>query len=151
MEAYAGRGQIHANWELSLTSILIILLRCEPSHPLDLWNEFKTTLTDDLPRKLAHRGLVSGLTREACEDYGLFLLQMRLQRMDKTMTDIGLPSCTSDTPLIHPFHPNLEAAIEDLKGGHLERCVFILRPTIYTSITMFGQELCNQRVSFRRG
>ncbi|KAN0126353.1 hypothetical protein V8E53_015142 [Lactarius tabidus] len=52
------------------------------------------------------------------------------------MTDVGLPSCTSDTPLIHPFHPNLEAAIEDLKGGHLE------------SITMFGQELCNQRSAY---
>jgi hypothetical protein len=68
----------------------------------------------------------------------------------RTCGPITIIGCTSDTPLIHPFHPNLEAAIEDLKGGHLERCVFILRPTIYTNITMFGQELCNHRVSFRQ-
>ncbi|KAN0134156.1 hypothetical protein V8E53_008045 [Lactarius tabidus] len=39
----------------------------------------------------------------------------------RTCGPITIIGCTSDTPLIHPFHPNLEAAIEDLKGGHLER------------------------------
>jgi hypothetical protein len=57
------------------------------------------------------------------------------------------------TPLSsqHPFHPDLEAAIEDLKAAISKGASSFYRSAAYTSdnVSVFGQKIGNQRASFR--
>ena len=55
------------------------------------------------------------------------------------------------TPLItkHPFHPDLEAAIEDLKVAISKGAPFVLKFTLICAPNNLGQKTGNQRASFR--
>ena len=55
------------------------------------------------------------------------------------------------TPLItkHPFHPDLEAAIEDLKVAISKGAPFVLKFTLICAPNNLGQKTGNRRASFR--
>ena len=92
---------------------LAIVLGCEPSCPLELWNEFKHDLCDDLPRSLARQGL-SGVTQEAIYDYGLYLFQKRLLALDKSLPDVGLVDPNLDWTSVLRDHNSPTFSHDDL-------------------------------------
>lgn len=67
-----------------------IVANNQPSQPALLWDLFKTHLCDDLRRLLSHR-TTQTLSDDSIFDYGLHLIQTRLQQDDKTMDTVRLP------------------------------------------------------------
>jgi hypothetical protein len=63
----------------------------QPSRPAKLWDLFKVHLCIDLSHFLALQRL-DQINDEMVFDYGLHLLQTRLQRDDKMMVSVGLPN-----------------------------------------------------------
>jgi hypothetical protein len=58
----------------------LILMHCQPSRPNVLWNDFKTQLCEDLPRRLQHIiGNDADPAAEQIFDYGLFLIDEELR------------------------------------------------------------------------
>ena len=67
-----------------------ILLFCNPSRPLALWEEFRDSICDDLAHRLRRMGI-----NEPCEediyDYGLYLLNGILRQSGHSLQDFALP------------------------------------------------------------
>lgn len=83
----------------------IILLFSTPRDSLQLWNEFREHICDDLPRRLLRMGREDA-TEEEIYDYGLFLLNNILKESGHALSDFSLPlplqdwNLQSDNPLI---------------------------------------------------
>jgi len=56
---------------------ITILLYCEPSQPAVLWNEFKSSISEDLRPKLQAMGISNPTEIQIC-DYGLYVLNQML-------------------------------------------------------------------------
>lgn len=78
----------------------VILLNCEPSTPLELWEIFRNQICDDLKHKIQHERHIPpevnavSPTEEHIWDFGLFLLERILSKAGKALTDFGLPTWT---------------------------------------------------------
>lgn len=70
----------------------IILTTCEPAQPLNLWNQFKDSICDNLPFRLRTLGISH--TSADVHDYGLFLLDGILHETGHSVAEFGLPSAT---------------------------------------------------------
>ena len=74
-----------------LCSLFIIVVHdCNPMLPMDLWNEFKSFICDDLQQQLTCHGIPDA-SPDLIFDYGLYLIESTLQNdSNKTMKDIGM-------------------------------------------------------------
>lgn len=75
-----------------------ILHHCSPSHPEELWNRFKSSICDDLERKL-ERLNIPNRSEERIYDYGLFLIDGLLAPFSKSLKDypqMPTPEYTAD-------------------------------------------------------
>src|SRR6266404_186352 len=110
-EACLARGllQDDQEWKLTLDeavpvqtgtilrhTFLIILQDCFPSNPLELWEQYKPFLCDDLHRQLTwHR--IQDITTEKVHDYGLYLIAyMLVQENNISMNHVGMPAPVHD-------------------------------------------------------
>lgn len=80
-----------------LRALFVVILRdCSPAQPLTLWHDFKSFLCDDLERELLRRG-IRNPTLELVFDYGLYLIEQRLQwESSRTMKDVGMDAPVHD-------------------------------------------------------
>ena len=67
-----------------------ILLFCNPSQPLQLWQEFREHICDDLRHHLRRMG-INDPRQDDAYDYGLHLLNQILQQSGHTLQDFALP------------------------------------------------------------
>jgi hypothetical protein len=77
----------------------IIVLQCEPSDPLALWNEYKEDLSEDILHR--HRRDFSDVTiqyNEDVENETLLEIQHQLGAANKTMEEMHLPTPTPMAP-----------------------------------------------------
>ena len=82
---------MHTGWKLQQIFVTIVREN-QPAQPAELWEKFKTHLCDDLPHRLRHQSpQLADLTEDLIFDYGLFLIQVRLEKDDRTMRSVGLP------------------------------------------------------------
>ena len=91
----------------------------QPSRPAHLWDLFKTKLCDDLQCFLSHHN-AGTLSDVFIFDYGLYLIQMRLQREDKTMQTVGLPTPTHNwNALLSTNSSSLRTTFDPSEQGRL--------------------------------
>ena len=104
-EACLARGLLHDDGEWKrcleegkllqtgtvLRSLFVVIVRdCNPVLPMDLWNEFKSFICDDLQRQLTRLGIPDA-SPELTFDYGLYLIESTLQNdSNKSMKDVGM-------------------------------------------------------------
>ena len=69
------------------TLFATILNECHPSQPLDLWEQFKDHICNDLPWWLEHEYPNEQFTEDLIFDFGLFLLHQQLLKFEKTLAD----------------------------------------------------------------
>ena len=77
-----------------LRSLFVTALVYGPvAEPVALWDRFKQSICDDLPRFLARQpnAPAVGEDNDASLDYGLYLIHRMLADHQKTLTDYGLP------------------------------------------------------------
>ena len=70
-----------------------ILLHCTPAFPLDLWNQFKNNICDDLAYKISQKYPNDPQpSPELIYDYGLFLIDQQLMKSEKRLSEYeGMP------------------------------------------------------------
>jgi hypothetical protein len=83
-----------------------IITACTPASPEALWNEFRDVLCDDLERRMLREFPTKfptperGPSREEVHDYGLFLIESLMNKLDKTLADVpGMPMCQTNWSL----------------------------------------------------
>jgi hypothetical protein len=68
-----------------------IITACTPASPEALWNEFRDVLCDDLERRMLREFPTKfptperGPSREEVHDYGLFLIESLMNKLDKKL------------------------------------------------------------------
>lgn len=73
---------------------VVILLFCQPSEPLKLWNDFKEYLCEDIRHKIRQQNQDFSLPfNDNMFNKGLILIENKLMELNnKTLNDFGLPS-----------------------------------------------------------
>ncbi|KIL54493.1 hypothetical protein M378DRAFT_1055673 [Amanita muscaria Koide BX008] len=79
-----------------------ILIDCAPNNPLELWDQFKANICDDLQRTMVNNHIHPNPTEDEVYHYGLFLINKVLERHGKSVTDFGLPEPQGDWERVVP-------------------------------------------------
>jgi len=122
------------------TSQMIILLYCFPSHPSDLWDQFKEHICDDLHYHLQHQRGIQNPTEHQVYDFGLFLIDKIIYHAGKSLKDLqDMPHFTGDWEDIRGNHLVAEQ-LDYIQTTELEAC--IVRYIKYLNTYRGGGLLC---------
>ncbi|GBP02221.1 hypothetical protein EVAR_87047_1 [Eumeta japonica] len=82
-----------------------ILIFCQPSDPLELWNKFRDALCEDILNRMRNENQDMTLAyNDDIYNDGLIIIEDKIHEIsDKSLTDFGLPAAKRNNSLLDPL------------------------------------------------
>ena len=119
-----------------------ILMFCQPTDPLHLFNTFWPTWTDDITHQAEKKGIT--LTEEQKKTMVLVDIELRLDSFDKKLDDFSLPILTKEElSSVNVLTNNIPAVIRE----EIDYDINELKAKVFTNISTFTPE---QMIIFKK-
>ena len=111
-------GQMQTGYTLRMLFATIVF-HCNPTSPVELWDQFKHNICDDLMHKLTNLFPNRNILEEEVYDYGLHLIDHVLRNWGTQLSDIpGMPAIVGNWGVVvggnRLIHDQLDYNIEEL-------------------------------------